>query len=305
MILLRRALLRGWRQIFLSPAIHAMAALALALATFLAGTFGLFLFNLDHALHQHRGSAQFQLYWKPGADMAQVRGQWESIQAYDGVTRCVFFTPEEALEGLKKDLGPGLDSLWQELERGAGAQAGPQAGVAAGIGLPPTALVTLDLENADLERPQRFLERVKALPGLGKVRMSPMQIDVAQALRRLSVRSLIPLSVCLSLVIALVAYISARLCLEGRRAEVEIMRLVGAVEWYVRLPWAVSAGLTGLAGGLTGLAALRLLQALLAATLYEAPLWIRLVPLPLEEAAAMALMALAMSALGGWLAARE
>jgi len=276
-----------------SPALHGMTALALALTTFLAGAFGLFLFNLDHALYQHRGNAQFQIYWKPGADMAQVRQQWEALRALDGVKECVVFTPEEALEGLKRDLGPGQDTLW--LERGAG---GAPA-------LPATALVTLALAGEDLERPQAFLERVKALPGVDTVRMSPMQIDVAQALRRLSVTALIPLSLSLSLVIAMVAYFSARLCLEGRRAEVEIMRLVGAVEWYVRLPWAVSAGLTGLLGGLAGLAALRVLQAGLASALYEAPLWIRLAPLPLEEAAAMGFMALVMSALGGWLAARE
>ena len=295
MTLFWRAFGRGARQIGQSPGIHGMAALALALTTFLAGAFGLVLFNLDHALYQHRGSAQFQVYWKPGSDMVQVRLQWEAIRAFAGVKECVFLTPEDALEGLKRDLGAGLDTLWLDLARGAG-------------GIPPmpaTALVTLALEDGDLARPQAFLERIRDLPGVDKVRMSPMQIDVAHALRKLSVNALAPLSVSLSLVIALLAYFSARLCLEGRRAEVEIMRLVGAVEWFVRLPWAVSAGLTGLTGGLAGLLVLRVVQASLAGALYEAPLWIQIVPLPLEEAAAMAFMALVMSALGGWLAARE
>ncbi len=295
MTLFWRAVARGCRQVLQSPGLHGMAALALALTTFLAGAFGLCLFNLDQALYQHRGSAQFQIYWKPGSDMAQVRQQWETLRAYPGVKECLFLTPEEALDGLKRDLGPGLDTLWLELTRSSGTQ--PL--------LPPTALVTLALEDADIARPQAFLETIKDLPGVGTVRMSPMQIDVAKALRKLSVTALIPLSASLSLVIALLAYFSARLCLEGRRAEVVIMRLVGAVEWFVRLPWTVSSGLTGFAGALAGLGVLRLLQANLAGALYEAPLWLRIAPLPPEEAAAMALMALVMSALGGWLAAGE
>jgi len=127
----------------------------------------------------------------------------------------------------------------------------------------------------------------------------------ATALRSLSTQAFVPLSLSLSLAIAVLAYLAARLCLEGRRAEVEIMRLVGAQEWFVRFPWAVSAALTGLAGSALGLAALGLAQMLLSGVLYEPPLWIKLGSLPVEDAAAMVFMAVSMSALGGWLAARE
>jgi cell division transport system permease protein len=171
--------------------------------------------------------------------------------------------------------------------------------------LPPTALASFKVTSENIRTAQDFLERLKELPGVDKVRLNPLQLDVATALRSLSMRALIPLSLSLSLAIAVVAYLAARLCLEGRRAEVEIMRLVGAREWFVRLPWAISAAVTGLVGAVAGLGALHLAQAALAEALYEPPLWIRLGPLPLEEAGAMILLALMMSALGGWLAARE
>jgi cell division transport system permease protein len=289
MTLLKRALARAFSQIGLSPGLHAMSALALALTCFLAGAFGMFLTNLDSYLQAHQGHAQFQIYWKPGADLAQVKKQWEAIRAMPGVDEFTGFTPDQALESLKKSLGTGFDFSWM------GSQ-NP---------LPATGLASLRVLSQDMRQPEIFLERLKALPGVDKVRINPMQLDVATALRGLSVTALIPLSLSLSLAIALVAYLAARLCLEGRRAEVEIMRLVGAQEWFVRLPWAVSAAVTGLVGAAAGLAALRAAQFFLSGVLYEPPLWIRLNPLPLEETAAMALMALVMSALGGWLAARE
>jgi len=289
MILLRRALARALGQVGQSPGLHGMAALALGLTCFLAGAFGLFLTNLDHYLAQRQGHAQFQIYWKPGTDQAQVRKQWDAIRAVSGVDEFIGFTPDQALESLKKSLGSGFDFAWM-----------------GGVNpLPPTGLASFRVQTDDPRPSQIFLERLKALPGVQAVRLSPMQLDVATALRSLSVQVLVPLSLSLSLAIAVVAYLAARLCLEGRRAEVEILRLVGAEEWFVRLPWAVSAAATGLAGVLAGLAALRLAQAALATVLYEPPLWIRLGPLPLEETLAMVLMAMIMSALGGWLAARE
>jgi len=289
MTLLARALARAFGQIGRSPGLHAMSALALCLTCFLAGAFGLFLSNLDQQLQARQGRAQFQVYWKPGANMAEVQKQWERIRSVDGVVEFVSFTPDQAFENLKKNLGDGHDLSWM-------GKASP---------LPATALVSVSVTTPDMRPYRDFTERLKALPGVDKVRISPLQLDMATALRALSVKALVPLSLSLSLAIAAIAYLAARLCLESGRAEVEIMRLVGAEEWFVRLPWAVSAGVTGLAGALIGLGALKALQTGLSGALYEPPLWITIGPLPLEEAGAMALMALVMSALGGWLAARE
>lgn len=289
MLLLKRALGRAFSQIGRNPGLTAMAALAVGLTCLLAGAFGLFLANLDSALLARQGHAQFQVYWKPGTDPARYRKQWDDIRAMPGVDEFIGFTPDEALEGLKKSLGDGFDASWT-------GGANP---------LPPTGLASLRVSGSDTGPAQVFLESLRGLPGVDKVRVSPMQLDVATALRSLSARALVPLSLSLSLAVAVVAFLGARLCLEGRRAEVEILRLVGAREWFVRLPWAVSAAVTGLAGALAGLGVLRAAQYALSEALYEPPLWIKIGPLPIEEAGAMVLLAVAMSALGGWLAARE
>ncbi|WP_243439937.1 cell division protein FtsX [Fundidesulfovibrio soli] len=289
MILLRRALARAFLQIGGAPGLHLMAALALALACFLAGGLGLFLANLEGNLLEKHGHAQFRIYWKPGTGLAEVRRQWELIRAMPGVDELTGLTPEESLESLRSTLDEGYDF--------------PRAGGSAP--LPPKALASFAVRAADTAPALELLERLKALPGVERVRIAPAQLDVAQALRSLSAAALWPLAGALALAVALVAYLSARLCLEGRRAEVELMRLVGAKEWFVRLPWVVSAALTGLAGSLLGLAALAALRLVLAGRLHGPPLWIRLAPMPLEEMAAMVALAACMAALGGLLAARR
>jgi cell division transport system permease protein len=296
MTLFLRALAKGLRQTGQNPRLYLMTAAALGLTCFLSGAFGLFLYNLDRHLHEHQGSAQVQVYWKPGMDMGQVREQWRAIKAMPGVRDLRVFTPDEALEGLKKSLGQDQDQGKESLDLSWLGGTNP---------MPATALIDCAVPNQELGPWTDLLEQLKSLPGVAKVRLSPMQLDVAQALRSLSAKAFWPLSGSLCLVIALVAYFSARLCLEGLRAEVEIMRLVGATEWFVRLPFAVSGAVTAMAGAAAGLGGLELLRWFLAQALYQPPLWIVLHALPWPQTAAMAFAALLMAAFGGWLAAGE
>jgi len=280
--------LRALRQIRRAPALYAMAGLALGLTCLLTGAVGTLLTSLDASMAKHLGHAQFQIFWKPGANLDEVRSQWETIKATPGVDQFVSFTPAQALADLTHSMG-GVDLSFLGTDNP----------------LPPTGLASLRVSSNDPAPPARFLETLKALPGVQDVRLQPMQLDIARAAHALSVQIFIPFTALLCVVIAAVAYLATRLCLEGQRAEVELLRLVGAGEWFVRLPWAVSAALTGLAGSLAGLAVLYQAVAILGPKLHTPPLWVALAPLPLPESLATVLLATLMSALGGWLAAKE
>jgi len=284
-----RIFARALRQIARDPGLHAMTGLALGLTCVLAAAFGTLLASLNTSMHQHLGHVQFQIYWQPGADMNEVRAQWKSIRAMPGVDQFTSFTPQEALSVLTQSMGGDFDLSWM-------GTANP---------LPPTGLASFRVSGGDPAPAARFLECVKALPHVQDVRLEPLRLDVAYAAHSLAGKALIPLTLSLCVAIAAVAYLATRLCLEGRRAEVEILHLVGAGEWFVRLPWAISAALTGLAGSFVGLAVLYAAVAVLRPTLHTSPLWINLTPLPLLESLTIMFLATLMSALGGWLAAKE
>lgn len=281
-------LARALRQIRRAPGLYAMAGMALGLTCLLTGAFGTILTSLDASISKHLGHAQFQIYWNTDANLGEVRAQWAAIRAMPGVDQFVGFTPAQALTDLTQSMG-GVDLSFL-------AEANP---------LPPTGLASFRVTSADPAPAERFLESLKALPGVRDVRLQPLQLDIARAAHSLSARIFIPFMALLCAVIAAVAYLATRLCLEGQRAEVELLRLVGADEWFVRLPWAVSAALTGLAGSLAGLAVLYEAAAVLGPLLHTPPLWVAITPLPLPESAVTVLLATLMSALGGWLAAKE
>ena len=281
-------LTRALRQISRAKGPYAMAGMALALTCLLTGAFGTLLSSLDAAIAKHLGHAQFQIYWKPDANIDEVRAQWQTIRTMPGVDQLIVFTPAQALAELAKNMG-GADLSFLDA-------ANP---------LPPTALASLRVTSADPAPAERLLENLRDLPGVKDVRLKPLQLDIARAAHALSSRIFIPIAVLLCAVIAAVAYLATRLCLEGQRAEVELLRLVGADEWFVRLPWAVSAALTGLAGSLAGLAVLYEIVTVLGPLLRTPPLWVAITPLSLAQSLVTVFLATLMSALGGWLAAKE
>ena len=98
-----------------------------------------------------------------------------------------------------------------------------------------------------------------------------------------------------------------RLTLSRRRDELEILRLVGASEWYIRLPLAAGAGVTGMAGAGAALVLLKVTQLALVAALDVPPLFLRLAFFPLPYVAAAVLAAGGIAALGiaeNWLPLR-
>ena len=78
--------------------------------------------------------------------------------------------------------------------------------------------------------------RLSGVEGVAEVRYNPLEVDLAQALGNVGRRILLPLAAVLTLLIGLVVGNTVRLSLLRRREEMEILRLVGATEWYIRRP---------------------------------------------------------------------
>ena len=78
--------------------------------------------------------------------------------------------------------------------------------------------------------------RLSGVEGVAEVRYNPLEVDLAQVLGDLGRRIVLPLAAVLTLLIGLVVGNTVRLSLLRRREEMEILRLIGATEWYIRWP---------------------------------------------------------------------
>lgn len=263
-----RLVLRGFRDLTLNPWAQALTFAAVTLVAFLGGLFLLFLHNLDAELQRVRGDVVYQVYWQNDAPLFEVREQWQKMERMEHVASFESFTPEQALNALAEKLGRDMDLNWL---RNQGM-------------LPPTALIAFTPpEDVSATWGEDTRKKLLAMNGVATVHQNTLGSDIAGSWARASKRFVWPLVLFLALVLALVVGNTIKLSLLSRKEEIEILRLVGARNWYIRLPLIVAGVTHGLAGSLLALVLLKIVQASFADYLNVPPLMLELRFLPLSQ----------------------
>lgn len=284
-----RLIRQGVRDLLRRPWPLALTVAAVTVTVYLGGLFALALGTLDDQFLRQQGQAEFQVYWRPGTDPDLVARQWTWMRALPYLAELRTFTPAQALEVMRQSLGPDAD---------LSALAGRNP-------LPPTALLHFRLPAGEPGYARALYDRLTAVEGVAEVRFNPLQVDLAQSFGLVSRRAVWPLAGVLVLLVGLVVGNTVRLSLLRRREEVEILHLVGARDWYIRLPLLAGAGWIGAVGSLLAVGLLKGTQAVVADVLNVPPLWIRVPFLSAGTVTALVAAAVAVSVAAGFLAARE
>ena len=129
----------------------------------------------------------------------------------------------------------------------------------------------IDPEDYDL-----IVTRLESTPGVQKVESAGDAIDAMIALRDGLQIMFWLLAVALGVAsVALIAN-TIHMAIYARREEIEIMRLVGASNWFVRTPFLIEGALEGLIGGALAVTFIVVAQQLAVDRLAELPDWINL-----------------------------
>ena len=296
--MLLRLSFQGIRDLGLYPWAQVLTLAAVTLVAFLSGLFLMALVTLNHQLGTVRGETVFQAYWKPGADMAQVREQWAAVKSMPGFSHIRTFTPEEALRSLSIRLG--------RTDRAGNSLGKSFPGLVEKSPLPPTALMTFtpNDDNFDAWLAQTT-SNLEGLPGVERVAATPLRDELGRAWRKISHYVMWPSIAFLCLVLALVVGNTIRLSLVSRAQEIEILRLVGAYAWYIRWPLVVGGMVQGMLGGCFALALLQFMHAHIKNVLNFPPLLLEIRFLPLEIAALLVAVPTLMGIVGSWAAVQK
>ncbi|BDG62434.1 cell division protein FtsX [Caldinitratiruptor microaerophilus] len=272
----------------LGGAVHALSVASIALSLFLVGLFTAAWLNLDHLVGLVRARAEITVYLKDGAPESAVESVRATLATRPGVRGVRRVSREEALAEMREVLGPEA-AILAELE-GANPFAAylavrvePEAApavAAAAAGLPAVEYVQ---DNRELIGRLASLSRVATTAGLGLVAAAGV------------------------VALVVVSHV-VRLSIHARRDEIETLRLIGASEGFVALPFLLEGVLTGGAGGALaalGLAGLLpLVGAALARTLPFLPL-VPWAPVWVASAAVTVALGLLCGGLGSGIALRH
>lgn len=188
--------------------------------------------NLDALSYRWEGTVQASLFLAGDVDETAGRRLAERIAAREGVAGTEFVSRAEALAEFRElsGLGSALDAL-EDNPLPAVIVVRPETGrPAADIGaLVDELAAEPEVERAQLD--QAWLRRLYAI------------LDVAE-------RGVTLLAALLALAVLFIVGNTIRLDIENRRAEIEVMKLVGAPDDFIRRPFLYSGFWYGLAGGL-------------------------------------------------------
>ncbi|HYR21169.1 MAG TPA: permease-like cell division protein FtsX [Myxococcales bacterium] len=236
--LLRRALINLWR----APLPSLLAVVTIALALFLGGAMAFSVLGARVLLASWGAQRTVTAYLDRALSEEQARAVAERLRADHPGVEVVLVSPAQALDRLRVqlgDLGGALDGLSRNP-------------------LPATLELT-PRGGGDL---RALADRVSNVGGVAEVDYGREWVDrleaLGGALRGFGTASLALLAVAALLVVAN----TIRLAVYARRDEIEIMKLVGATDGYVRAPFLLEGALQGLCGAALAAAGLLAVQRL-------------------------------------------
>lgn len=236
--ILRRALSDYIRHRFF----HGVCLLTIALAVFIVSAFALFFINAGDLMAAWQRGVRINAYLVPDAGQDRAMAAAEAIKQYKGVESVSYVPREEGLDWLKDQIGPH-SSLLSDLE---------------GNPLPDALEISPARELGGVDALDRLAEKIA-----GRAEITDVEYARDWLHRFYGIYNLFRLTafVMAGMVFVAIMFIVAntiRLILYSRREEIEITRIIGADEAFIKYPLYLEAAGLGLSGGLMGLGLLYL-----------------------------------------------
>ena len=205
--------------------------LVMAVALSLPMGLALLLDNVERLGGSWQRAAQISLFMKLDVGAEQGRTLREQILEMPDVAEASWISREQALEEFQQL--SGLGEALRELPENP---------------LPGVILVTPS--KVDRDGLEALRQRLAELPGVEQAQLDLLWVERLTAILKLGDRFVFGLSLLLIATLLLVIGNTIRLHIENRRTEIEVVKLVGGTDGYVRRPFLYMGALYGLGAGL-------------------------------------------------------
>ncbi|UCF30312.1 MAG: ABC transporter permease [bacterium] len=212
----------------------------IALSLFLVGGYLLLTHNLDRVIDRWRTEVRITIYVRDGADLADIHALQDSLASFPEVESVTFVTKDQALEEFRAMLQEEDDLL-------DGLEEHP---------IPASLRLTPQTSFRSAEGIYAILSRIGDDPIIEEITYGQDWIQrLERAVSALNLGAAI-LGGILSLAAIFIISNTIKLTVMARKDELEIMRMVGATEWFIRTPFLIEGLIQGAAGSLVSIALL-------------------------------------------------
>lgn len=211
-----------------------VAVLIMGSALLMLALFSLITINLDQVLQSVRGDIDAEVFLEPSVTADQQQTLQHQLLAVYGVKSVYYVSKDKALEEFRADLGNDASLLDGFSEN------------------PLPASFRLQFESEVTRNAAKMDDLVRVLKQFPWVEEVVSQVETVHRLDRLAnVFKLVDLIVGLLVLVSAIFVISntVRLTVEERARSIDIMKQVGATNWFIRTPFLLGGALQGAAAG--------------------------------------------------------
>lgn len=226
----RSSLLDSVRRLGKQPIGSFFTCLVMAIALSLPMGLSLLLNNVERLGGSWQRAAQISLYLELDASASEGNALREQIKQMPGVAEAEYISKDQALVEFQQQ--SGLGEALKELPQNP---------------LPGVVLVTPN--EVDKPALEALRTRLAELPKVQQAQLDLVWVERLAAILKLGDRFVFGLTVLLVLALLLVIGNTIRLHIENRRVEIEVIKLVGGTDAYVRRPFLYMGALYGLGAG--------------------------------------------------------
>lgn len=191
--------------------------------------------NLQYMLNQMEDSIGISVFLKGELSGEEIEGMKREIGAIAHVEEVQYISPADALDELKRDWGANEDIFV-----GLDEQNNP---------LSHSFQISLD----SIKNQTDVLKALDGVDGIDNVRHGQTETELLMKANRIFSISSVLIMLILGIISVMIIMNTIRISVVNRRIEINIMKYVGATDWFIRWPFIIEGIIIGLVGAIVPL----------------------------------------------------
>ena len=220
--------------------LNIVTIITIAISILIVSAFALFFVNANEIINSWKKGIRIMAYLKPDAPEIKIPELKRKIQHIGGIQDVRFISKNEAFQQLKKQMRR-QSSLFENLKENP---------------LPDAFEIRLIASSQNQEKVEMLATRLESLPQVDEVEYGQRWLGRFTNFFNLFRLTAYVMGGLFFMAALLIVANTIRLVLYSRREEIEIMRLVGATDRFIKAPFYIEGLIQGAFGGIIGLAAL-------------------------------------------------
>ena len=217
-----------------APLLSVLSVVTIAFSLFAFGLFGLAAINIREALEKVEERVEVRGFIAQGTEIESVAAAIKDVGEFPEVARVDYVSEEQALQRARREMGEFADVF--------------ESGV-----LPASIEVHLRPGMRTPDNVKSVATRMRTYQFIDDVRYGEEWVEKLYRLRNIATVAGIALGLAFAAVAVIIIGATIRMAVLARAEEISIMRLVGATDMFVRLPFLVDGLVKGTIGGLLAL----------------------------------------------------